>query len=72
MFKIILSIFLVVIILLILGGMGFFYLFLKGPDLSKYEHLKEPRIIAKKDQKVLEVPFEVPADGLKTVICGFI
>jgi len=34
----------------------------KGPKLDAYLFLKEPRIVSKPDEKVLEVKFEGPAD----------
>jgi hypothetical protein len=52
------------VVVVLIGG-GFMFFMFKGPDLKAYEFLKEPRIIAKADTPVLEVPFEVPSEGLK-------
>ena len=41
-----------VVAFLIIAGL---YLFLQGPDLSKYEFLKQPRITNMPDQKMLVV-----------------
>ena len=63
MLKIVIAI---AVVLLIVGG-GFFYLMIKGPDMSRYRHLQEPQITTMEDMTVLEVPFETSADGLKEV-----
>jgi hypothetical protein len=59
-------IFAVVGVFILVGGVGFFFM-LKGPDLSHYEFLKQPRVIAKPDVTVLEIPFEVDSRGLSKV-----
>lgn len=53
------------------GAGGFFYYFMKGPDLSRYEYLKNPRITKIPDTNVLEVPFATSTEGLKAVF-GFL
>jgi effector-binding domain-containing protein len=57
------------IVLIVLGGLAalglvLFLLFKKGPDLSAYLPLKEPRITARPDERVLEVAFDGPADSV--------
>ncbi|HTY09173.1 MAG TPA: GyrI-like domain-containing protein [Candidatus Edwardsbacteria bacterium] len=45
-------------IVLVLGIAGFLivgYFTMRGPDVSKYESLREPRIVQKADQKMLQV-----------------
>ncbi|MEW6516850.1 MAG: GyrI-like domain-containing protein [candidate division FCPU426 bacterium] len=54
-----------IVLVAVVGGLVFFMF--KGPDLAQYEPLKEPRITAKADAYVLEVPFEVPAGQLQEV-----
>lgn len=54
------------VVLVLIGGALMFFMF-KGPDLKAYEFLKEPRITAKADVPVLEVPFEVPSGQLLKV-----
>jgi hypothetical protein len=60
-------------ILLILFAVGvivaavFFLMMVKGPDVQKYEHLKDPKITTLPDILVLEVPFETSTEGLKDV-----
>jgi len=44
---------LVLVVILIIAAFGFFMM--KGPDLSQFEHLKEPQITTKAAQKVLVV-----------------
>jgi len=57
-----------IIVAVVLSGAGsFYFLMMKGPDLSKYEHLKSPRITTIPDTNVLEVPFETPTEGLNEV-----
>lgn len=46
----------VALALVAIGG-AVFFLFLKGPDLSRYEPLRNPRISAKSRMKVIEVGF---------------
>jgi effector-binding domain-containing protein len=55
------------IVLIILGclavlGAAFFLVFKKGPDLSSYLPLKEPRISRRERERVLEVEFSGPAE----------
>jgi hypothetical protein len=55
------------LILLIAGivlvlGLVLFLFFKRGPDLSSYLPLKEPRISRKPNERVLEVEFSGPAD----------
>jgi effector-binding domain-containing protein len=55
------------IVLIVAGGVAVVataaFLFLKkGPDLSSYLPLKEPRIASMADERVLEVKFSGPAD----------
>jgi hypothetical protein len=52
--------------LVVLGG-GVFLWMMQGPDVSKYEFLKNPRITAKPDTPVLEVPFEISSQDLHRV-----
>ncbi len=52
-----------VVVFLIIAA---FFLFSQGPDLSKYEFLKEPRITKMPDQKVIEVT----AQGDPNVVAG--
>ncbi len=66
-----LKIVLIVIAVLLLVGMGVFFIVVKGPDVSKYEYLQEPQIVIIPDITVLEVSFTTPADGLKEVF-GFL
>jgi effector-binding domain-containing protein len=40
---------------------------MRGPDVAQYEFLKNPRITTLADMPVLEVRFNVPADGLPRV-----
>jgi hypothetical protein len=51
----------VISVVLILAALAIF-VFLKGPDLSKYEVLREPRIGMKPDQHMLEVRFSGKPD----------
>lgn len=67
MFKIVL----IIGAVLLLAGMGFFFMLIKGPDVEKYAHLHEPQIRAIPDSNVLEVAFHSPTDGLKEVF-GFL
>jgi hypothetical protein len=55
------------IILIVVGivlvlGLALFLIFKKGPDLSAYLPLREPRIARKANERVLEVAFDGPAD----------
>ena len=43
-------------------GLVVYMLMRRGPDLSSYLPLKEPRIVSKPDERVLEVQFDGPAD----------
>lgn len=57
------------IILIVLGGLlvlglAAYLAFRKGPDLSSYLPLKEPRLTRKEDERVLEVEFSGPADTI--------
>jgi effector-binding domain-containing protein len=51
----------VVAAVLVVGGLVFM-LTRKGPDLSAYLPLKEPRIVGRPSERVLEVAFSGPAD----------
>lgn len=53
-----------IVLVVVIAGVA---MFLKGTDISQYEPLVNPRIVAKPDSRVLEVPFDVPSDGLKSV-----
>ncbi|MCD4812821.1 GyrI-like domain-containing protein [bacterium] len=50
-------------VLVVLGIVAVLFM-LKGPDLSKYKYLQDPRIAVLPDVKVMEIPFEVSSDGL--------
>jgi len=67
MFKIVL----IIVAILLLAGMGFFFMLVKGPDVTKYTHLQEPQIRTIPDSNVLEVTFHSPTDGLNEVF-GFL
>lgn len=67
MFKIVL----IIVAVLLLAGMGFFFMLVKGPAVSKYAHLHEPQISTVPDSTVLEVAFHSPTDGLNEVF-GFL
>ena len=54
------------VLVLIIGGF-FAVQMMRGPDLSRYMFLKEPRIVVKPDTQVIEVPFEVSSEGLGSV-----
>lgn len=54
------------VVLAAVGGGLMFFMF-QGPDLKAYAFLKEPRIAAKADTPVLEVPFAVPSGQLQQV-----
>jgi len=45
---------LIVIAVLIIGGVLFLFM-MPGPDLSQFEHLKEPQISTEANQKVIVV-----------------
>lgn len=66
-----LKIILIIVAVLVLGAGGFVFIMMKGPDLSDYEYLQNPRITTIGATKVLEVPFQVPGEGLKEVF-GFL
>lgn len=66
-----LQIVLIIVALSVVVGLRFFYLLVKGVDVSKYEHLQTPQITTLPDITVLEVPFETSTDGLKEVF-GFL
>jgi len=53
--KILLGIFAGLIVLVVGSAALFMYSMMKGPDLKKYEHLKEPAISTMPDQKMLVV-----------------
>jgi effector-binding domain-containing protein len=53
---------LIVVGLVLVVGVLAFFVFKKGPDLSSYLPLKEPRIAARARERVLEVNFSGPAD----------
>ena len=55
----------IVIAVVIVAGIGL-YLIMKGPDLSKYEYLKDPQISEKPDQTMLVVE----AKGDPNVVAG--
>ncbi|HIP38784.1 MAG TPA: hypothetical protein EYG88_05275 [Desulfocapsa sulfexigens] len=61
------KILLIVAAVVLAGAGGFFFYFMKGPALSRYEYLKNPRITTIPDTNVLEIPFATSADGLKEV-----
>jgi Transcriptional regulator, effector-binding domain/component len=55
------------IVLIVVGvavavGLVVYFSTRKGPDLSGYLPLKEPRIVSREDERVLEVAFSGPAD----------
>ncbi|BCL62828.1 hypothetical protein DGMP_35210 [Desulfomarina profundi] len=56
--------------LLACGGI-FLFLLIKGPDLSGYQHLRNPRVTTPGDTTVLVVPFTATTDELKGVF-GFL
>ncbi len=60
----------IAVVVLCVGG-GFVYRMLKGPDLSRYEHLRQPRITTLPDSNVLAVSFEASGEELKEVF-GFL
>jgi hypothetical protein len=45
----------VILVVVIAGFLVFGYYMMKGPDLGKYEALKDPRIAQKADQRMLQV-----------------
>lgn len=45
----------VIIVLVFIAGVVFFLYMTQGPDLSQFEHLKDPQISIKENQKVLVV-----------------
>jgi hypothetical protein len=59
--------FLVVVGVLLAVALGGFLWMMKGPDLSAYQALKEPRLTLKADVRVLEVPFKVSNQDLAKV-----
>jgi hypothetical protein len=54
------KILLIIIAVVLVLGAAFYFLFLKGPNLSRYASLKDPHIITKADQRVIEIPFQGP------------
>jgi len=66
-----LKIVLIIIVVLLVAGTGVIFMLVKGPDVSKYVHLQEPRIISIPDTTVLEVSFNTTTNGLKEVF-GFL
>jgi len=66
-----LKIVLIIVAVLLLVGMGFFFMLVKGPDVTKYEYLQDPQITTLPDTNVLEVSFNTPTDGLNEVF-GFL
>ncbi len=52
----------IVVVALVLIGGAVFLFFMKGPDLSKYEPLRNPRISEKKSMKMIEVGFQGKPD----------
>jgi len=61
----------IIIAILLLVGLGLFFMIVKGPDITKYEHLLEPQITTIPDTNVLEVSFTTSTDGLNEVF-GFL
>ena len=61
------NIVLIIVVVLLLAGLGFFFMLVKGPDVTKYAHLHEPQIRTIPDSKVLAVSFHTPTDGLNEV-----
>jgi hypothetical protein len=47
----------IVVVGLVLAGGAVYLLFLKGPDLSRYESLRDPRISVRKNVRMIEVAF---------------
>jgi hypothetical protein len=47
---------------LVLAGGAFFLFFMKGPDLSGYETLRDPKISQKKSVRMIEVAFQGKPD----------
>lgn len=45
----------VVVLLMLIGLAAIARFYMRGPDLSKYQHLKDPQISQKADQKMLQV-----------------
>jgi effector-binding domain-containing protein len=52
----------IVVVSLVLVGGAVFLFFMKGPDLSKYELLRNPRISEKKSTRMIEVVFQGKPD----------
>jgi hypothetical protein len=44
-----------IVVLIVLALAIIYFLFMRGPDLSEYEHLRDPKISTKPDQKMLVV-----------------
>ncbi len=61
----------IIVVVVLAAAGGFFFMLMKGPDLAKYEHLREPRITVLPDITVLAASFETSGDGLKEVF-GFL
>ncbi|HIQ16265.1 MAG TPA: hypothetical protein EYH38_12005 [Leucothrix sp.] len=62
---------LIIVAVLLLVGIAFFFMIVKGPDVTKYEYLQKPQITTIPDTNVLAVSFSTTADGLKEVF-GFL
>ncbi len=52
----------IVVVALVLAGGVVFLLFMRGPDLSRYESLRDPRISARKNVRMIEVAFRGKPD----------
>jgi len=54
------------VVLLLVVAVGFFRM-MQGPEVAKFEYLKDPKISFKPDTPVLEIPFQVDNAGLGKV-----
>jgi hypothetical protein len=44
-----------IIVLIVIVVFGFMFFFMRGPDISQFQYLKDPRIVNMPDQKMVEV-----------------
>ena len=44
-----------IIVLIVIIVLGFMFFYMRGPDISQFQHLKDPRIVNMPDQKMVEV-----------------